>query len=179
MRRTRDLFRFGKGFSVHGTGNHPHHGNRITADIENTAARRFIGEKPVIGPERTHVETEAGADDADIAHRAGFHQFQQFRRLRMQAVHIGLAGEDACLFRLVENGAGIIGRECDGFFHQHVLAGPDRLDRPFGMAGMGCGDINRIDIGIGKQRVVPMDNARAGKSFCKAGLVRIAGRDGL
>lgn len=47
------------------------------------------------------------------------------------------------------------------------------------MAGMGRGDIDGIDSGIGKQGIVTLDNARAGKSFCKAGLVRIAGGDGL
>ncbi|MOA34845.1 hypothetical protein D3C78_1562540 [compost metagenome] len=133
----------------------------------------------MIGPERTHVETEAGTDDADIANRAALDQFEQFRRLRVQAIHIGLAGKDACLSRLVENGVGIVGGKRNRFLHQYILAGADGLDRPFGMAGMGCGDIDGIDIGIGKQRIVPMNDARTGEGLGQAGLVRIAGGDGL
>ncbi|MNL52271.1 hypothetical protein D3C87_1754310 [compost metagenome] len=47
------------------------------------------------------------------------------------------------------------------------------------MAGMGRGDIDGVDMGIGKQRIVTMDDARAGKGVSKAGLVRIAGGDSL
>jgi hypothetical protein len=41
---------------------------------------------------------------------------------------------------------GIIGAQRDRLFHEHMLAGADRLDRPFGMAGVGCGDVDGVDL---------------------------------
>ena len=62
-------------------------------------------------------------------------------------------------------------------FAQHVLAGFGRLDRPFGVARVRRRDIDRIDLRVGEQRLVAVDDARAGKRLGEPGLAGIARAD--
>ena len=74
-----------------------------------------------------------------------------FARLRVQAIHEGLAHEGAGLAGRVEHRVGLEGGQRHRLFDQHMLAGLGRLDRPFGVAGMRRRDIDRVDLGVGQQ----------------------------
>lgn len=161
-----------------GTGDQACHRDGIAADIEDAAAGEIVGEQAMACLDRAHVETEARLDQPDFTDRTRLHQFYQLRCLRMQAVHIGLAGEDPGLVGLVIDGLGLMRRERDGLFHQHMLARADRLDRPFGMADMRGGDVDRLDIRVVDQRLIAGDDAGARELFGQARPVGVARADG-
>ena len=59
-----------------------------------------------------------------------------------------------------------------------MLAGAERLDRPFGVAGMRCRNVDGIHFRIVQQSLIAIDDACAWKMIGKAGPVRIAGSNG-
>src|SRR5690606_9365879 len=61
----------------------------------------------------------------------------------------------------------------------HVFAGLGSLDRPLRVAGMRCGDIDRIDVRIIQQRLVATEDAGLREIGLEAWLVRIARGDGF
>ncbi len=113
-----------------------------------------------------------------VADDAALDEFDDLGRLRMQPVHEGFAGKDAGLLRFVIDGIGVKGRKRDRLFDEHVFAGADCLDRPFGMAGVRRGDIDRVDLAVRQQRLIAIDDAGAREVLGKARLVGIAGGDG-
>ena len=89
----------------------------------------------------------------------------ELRRLRVQAVHEGLAAKVPAL-----RAAWIIASTSKavsaiGFSHQHVLAGLRRLDRPFGVARMRRRDVDRVDLRVVEQRLVAVEDAGARESL--------------
>ena len=81
------LVRLGEGLSRGGAGDQARHRHRIAADIENAAAGKIVGEKPMLRHEARHGKAEARLDHPHLADRAGLDQLDQLGRLRMQAIH--------------------------------------------------------------------------------------------
>ena len=162
------------GLSGCGPGDQPRHRNRIAANIQDPAAGHIVCIKPMLRHESRHGEAEARADKPHLADDAGFYQLHQFQRLRMQAIHEGFAEEGASLARSVDHRVGLEGGEAHRLFAKNVLAGFRCLDRPFGMARMRRGDVDRIDLRISNQRLVAANHARARKIRRVGSLRRIA-----
>ena len=172
------LDRIGEGAAQRLAGDEAGHRDRIAAHVEYAAARQRRGEEPVLRLEAAHGEAEARLDHPYLADGAGADQFADPGRLRMQAVHEGLAGEGAGLAVGMEYRVDLEGRERQRLFHQHVLAGLGRLDGPFGMAGMGQGDVDGVDLGIGEEGLIAMDDPDAGEVGGEIGPLRVARRYG-
>ena len=64
-----------------------------------------------------------------------------------------------------------------GFSIEDMLAGLRRLDRPFGVARMRRRDVDRLDLRIVEQRLVSVEDARAGERLGEARLLRVARAD--
>ena len=109
-----------------------------------------------------------------LADRARLDQLDQLLRLRMQPVHEGFAEEGAGLARRMDHRVGLEGGQPHRLLAEHVLAGLRRLDRPFGMARMRRRDIDRIDLRVLQQRLIPVEDARARKILRQPRLARIA-----
>ena len=58
-----------------------------------------------------------------------------------------------------------------------MLAGFRRLDRPFCVERVGRRDIDRLDLGVGEQRVIALEDTCLGEIGGKARAIRVAGRD--
>ena len=95
----------------------------------------------------------------------------------MQAVHERLAGEGAGLLVSVEHRIDLEGGKRHRLLDEDMLAGLRRLDRPFGVAGMRRRDVDRLHLGIVEQRLVAIEDARAGEFLGKALSLRVAGSD--
>ena len=177
LRRAGDLHRIEEGLAGGGAGDEAGHRDRVAADIEDAAAGKVVGEEPVLRHEARHLEAEARLDHPHLADRPGGDQLAELRRLRMQAVHERLAGEGAGLAMRVEHRVDLEGGKRHRLLDEHMLAGLRRLDRPFGVAGMRRRDVDRLDLGIVEQRLVAIEDSRAGELLGEALLLRVAGSD--
>ena len=72
----------------------------------------------------------------------------------MAAVHEGFHQEHVVPHCGLDHTHGLGVVEADRLLAEDVLAGLGRLDRPFGVQGMGGGDVDRIYRGIGEQLFV-------------------------
>ena len=161
----RHLVRLGERLSHCRPGDQPRHRNGIAADVENAAAGEIVGIEPVLRHEARHGEAEARLDHPHFADRAGFDQLDQLRRLRMQPVHEGFAEKGAGLARRMDHRVGLEGGQPHRLFAKHMLAGLRRLDRPFGVARMRRRNVDRVDVRIGEQRLIAVEDAGAGESL--------------
>ncbi len=164
-----------KGLPHGRAGDEAGHRDRIAADIENAATGQIGGKEAVLGLELAHGEAKARLDHAHLADGAGADQLAELGGLRVQAIHEGLAGKSAGLAVGMEDRVDLEGRKREGLFDQHMLAGLGCLDCPFGVAGVGDGDIDGIDFGIGQQSVIAVHDARAREIL---GQARPVGRRG-
>ena len=159
-----------------GAGDQPRHRHRVAADVEDAAAGEVVGVEPVLGVEARHREAEARLDRAHLADRALADQLEQPRGLRVQAVHEGLAEEGPGLARRVDHRVGLPGGEPERLLAQHVLAGLGGLDRPLGVARVRRRDVDRLDLGVGEQRLVAREHAGAGELLARTRGGRGCGR---
>lgn len=159
-----------EGLSDGRTGNQPDHRGGIAADIENTAAGEIVGIEPVLRHEARHGETEARLDHPDLADDAGPDQLHQLLGLQVQPVHEGFAEECAGLARGMHHGVGLEGGQRQRLFAQHMLSGLGRLDRPLRMAWMRYRNVDGVDVGVGEQRVVAVEDTGTGKRSASPGL---------
>ncbi len=109
--------------------------NRIAADVEDAAAAHVGLVADVAGVDV--VEAELTVDRAHLADGAALHQLFGLYPLRVEADHEGL-GQDQVGAQIHQRFE-FCGAEGDGFFAQHVLAGFQRLARPFDMQVVGQG----------------------------------------
>ena len=174
MADARDLVGIEERLAIDCAGDQARHRNRIAADVENAAAGHIIGKQPVFRIDLAHVEAEGGADDTQIADHAALDKLDQLRRLWVDAIHEGFAGKNARLPGFVIDGFCIEGGKRDRLFDEHMLAGTDGLDRPFGMAGVRRGDIDSVDVLVGEQGLIAIDDACAGELVAETRLVRVA-----
>ena len=174
VRRAGNVHRIEERLARRGAGDEARHRDRVAADIEDAAAGEVVGEEPVLGHEARHLEAEARLDHPHLADRAGRDQLAELRRLRMQAIHERLAGEGAGLPVRVEDRVDLEGGERHRLLDQDMLAGLRRLDRPFGVARMRRRDVDRLDLRIVEQRLVAVEDARAGERLGEARLLRVA-----
>ena len=76
-------------------------------------------------------------------------EFDEFRGLRMTAVHERFHEKDVVPSRCLDDRQrfGVI--ECQRFFAEDVLAGFGGLEAPLGVRGVRCCDVDRLNLGIG------------------------------
>ena len=130
----------------------------ITADIPQRAAAECAIHADVRGG--LEGESKAGHHGADRADGAVIDQPEHSCRQRLVTIHEPFFDDDAG--RRGGGGNAIdVGRiERERLLAQHMLAGGDRRQRPRHVIGVGKGNVDRVDAGVIKQRVVPLDGPR-------------------
>jgi hypothetical protein len=160
----------------------PHHEprrrERIAADVHDPAPGEVVREQPAAGVEG-RVIAEARLD---VPHRADCsipHEAHERLGLRMDAVHECFHQEAAGRRRGILHGHDLGVVETLGLFAEHGLAGLQGAQGPLGMLRMRCRDVDRVDAGVGEQRLVAAEARRAGEPVGELGRLRaIPARDG-
>jgi hypothetical protein len=100
------------------------------------------------------VVGEGRADDAQVADGAAVEQLARASNLRVVAPHEGLGQHAAFALGDVEDAIDVLGVAGERLLAQHVLAGLERAERPLHVQRVGQRVVDRVDVGIGQQRLV-------------------------
>ena len=159
-----------------GAGDETRGHRRIDADVAQrpAAAARVVAD--VDGVEQE--EAEGALHVAQPADGAALHELAGAQPLRMVRDHESLGRELAALVAGGDQRVDLLGPERDRLLGQHVLAGLERLPRPFDVVVVRQRDIDRVDLGIVEQRLVTRVGARAVGRGQRLRLARRAAGDG-
>ena len=78
----------------------------------------------------------------------------------MVAPHERLGQDEALALGDVEGALDLLGAARQRLLAEHVLAGLERADRPLDVQRVGQRDVDRVDLGVGEQRLVGAVRAR-------------------
>ncbi len=124
----------------------------VTADVHQRAALDIGAQADVVlVVERV---AERRADEPQLADRALVDELLRTLRLRVVAVHERLAQQAAGALGRVERRLDLVGVARHRLLAEHVLARLERLDRPLAVHRVRQGDVDRLDLVVGEQRLV-------------------------
>jgi len=149
---------------------------RIDADV----AQRAPADGGVVAdvPGVAVQEAERPLHLAQAADRPALHEVAGAQPLGMVGDHEGLGGELARPVARRDEGVDLRGAQRDRLLGQHVLAGLERLQRPFDVGVVGQRVVDRVDLRIGEQRLVAVGDPRPVARREAVRLARRAAGDG-
>ena len=125
----------------------------IAAHVQNATAAQLVVQHAaalfVIG-----VEAKRGLDQAHLTDCAAFDDVYHFGDLWMTAIHEGFHQEDFIDLGSFDDGHDLGGVHAHRLLTHNVLARLSGLNGPLGVPRVGRGDVNRLHIGVGQQRLV-------------------------
>ncbi len=140
-------------FSKRRTREQSRHRHRIAAHVENPAAGQLVRQQTALGIERNR-ESKRGLNQARFTDGLRAYELCESDRLRVAAVHERFHEKNAVAAHGIEDRGRVILIERHRLFTEDILAGLGRADRPLDVVRMRHGNINALDIAIGKQRFI-------------------------
>ena len=141
-----------------GAGDEARGGHRVAADVEHAAAAP-AQHVPDVGRIGQQV-AEMAVDRLELADPPAADELARRQPLRVRAHHEGFLDVDAGTVARRQQRPRVGQVHAERLLAQHVLAGLGGLDRPGHVEMVGQGVVDRVDLGVGQERLVAVVAAR-------------------